>query len=151
MALTEINLGNVLSAQGDYENALLHLQKALAIQEVALGPSHVRVAATYCNMGIVCHKLGKFQKALEMYENDLEMTIKSLGDSNVSSANTKYNMALIHRKQGDNNQARILFQEAAVVHSKVYGAEHSETIGALNQAKERDGSSLEGMKMPSRV
>jgi tetratricopeptide (TPR) repeat protein len=146
VALTEMNLGNVLSAQGDYENALLHLQKALAIQEVALGPSRVRVAATYCNMGIVYSKLGNFQKALEMYGKDLEVTIKSLSDSQVSSANTKYNMALIHRKQGDNNlnQARILFQEAAVVHAKVYGAEHDETIGALNQAKGWDGVKFGG-------
>ena len=71
-----------------------------------------------------------------MCEKDLEVTIKSLGDSHVSSANTKYNMALIHRKQGDNNQARILFQEAAAVYAQVYGADHSETIDALNQAKE---------------
>ncbi len=51
------------------------------------------------------------------------------------SANTKYNMALIHRNQGENNQARILFREAAAVYAQVYGADHSETIDALNQAK----------------
>ena len=51
VALMEMNIGNVLSAQSDYENALVHLQKALKIQEVALGPSHAAVAKTYLNMG----------------------------------------------------------------------------------------------------
>ena len=45
VAVTEMNIGNVLSAKGDYEGALIRLQKALAIQEVALGPSHVTVAS----------------------------------------------------------------------------------------------------------
>ena len=76
----------------------------------------------------------------------------------MSSANTKYNMALIHRKQGDNNQARILFQEAAVVHAKVYVAKHGETIAALKLMIEPGKGvgwvqvwTREGMKMPSRV
>ncbi len=94
------------------------------------------VVKTYNNMGSVEDSLGNFQKALEYYEKSLEIKIKSLGIQHVSSANTKYNMANIYRKQGDNNQARCLFQEAAVVYAKVYGAEHSETIDALNQAKE---------------
>ena len=34
-----MNIGNVLQLQGDYEHALLRYQKALAIQEVALGPA----------------------------------------------------------------------------------------------------------------
>ena len=40
-----MNIGNVLQLQGDYEHALLRYQKALGIQEVALGPSHVTAAA----------------------------------------------------------------------------------------------------------
>ncbi len=87
-------------------------------------------------MGNVEESLRNFQTALEYHEKALEIQITSLGQHHVSSADTKYNMANIYRKQGDNNQARCLFQEAAVVYTKVYGAEHSETIDALNQAKE---------------
>ncbi len=94
MALTEMNIGNVLSAQSDYENALVHLQKALKIQEVALGPSHAAVA------------------------------------------DTKYNIACLYRDQGDKVQARALFREAAAVYTTVYGADHSETVDALDQAEE---------------
>ena len=94
VALTEMNIGNVLSAQGDFKTALVHLQKALKIQEVALGPSHVSVA------------------------------------------DTKFNIAVLYRKQGKNIiQSRDLFLEAAAVYTTVYGANHSKTTTALNQAK----------------
>jgi tetratricopeptide (TPR) repeat protein len=88
------------------------------------------------NIGNVEEKLGNFEKALELYGKALEIQIQTLGGEHVSSANTKYNMALIYRDQGQINQARILFQEAAAVYAQVYGADHSETVDALNQAKE---------------
>ena len=93
------------------------------------------VARTYGNIGNVLERQGKLQEALESNQKALEIFRTSLGDSHVSSANTKYNMALIHRNQGENNQARILFREAAAVYAQVHGAEHSETIDALSQAK----------------
>jgi hypothetical protein len=65
VALTEMNIGNVLSAQGDYENALLHLKKAQAIQEVALGPSHVNVAMILGNMALAHSALGKHGAAIQ--------------------------------------------------------------------------------------
>ena len=58
--------------------------------------------------------------------------LKVLG---LSVANTKYNIALLYRRQGNTIQAKTLFHEAAAVYTAVYGAKHSETIDALNQAK----------------
>ena len=66
VALTEMNIGNVLSDQGDNENALVHLKKELATQEVALGPSHGSVALTEMNIGnVLSAKLeGDYENAL---------------------------------------------------------------------------------------
>jgi hypothetical protein len=49
-------------------------------------------------------------------------------------ANTKYNNACLYRNQGDNVQSKKLFREAAEVYTQVYGANHSETVDAFNQA-----------------
>jgi hypothetical protein len=74
----------------------------------------------------------------------LSLTLNAALDSSVTVANTKYNSAVLYRRQGNNIQARILFHEAAAVNTIVYGprpllgsrtANHSETIDALNQAK----------------
>ena len=65
---------------------------------------------------------------------------KSLGNGHVNVANTKYNIALLYRRQGNTIQARNLFREAAAVYTAVYGANHSETIDALDQAKKWHGS-----------
>jgi hypothetical protein len=40
VAATESNIGIVLSALGDYENALVHLNKALGIDLKTVGPQH---------------------------------------------------------------------------------------------------------------
>ncbi len=53
----------------------------------------------------------------------------------MSVANNKYNIALMYRGKAYNFRARNLFHEAAAVDTTVYGANHSETIDALNQAK----------------
>ncbi len=79
MALTEMNIGNVLRAQGDNENALVHLQKALLIQEVALGPSHIDVAKSEGNIGLVYKQLGEYDKALFHLNRAHDIFIRSLG------------------------------------------------------------------------
>ena len=97
----------------------------------------MEVAKTYNNMAILERKHGNLQKALELYDKSLEIKLKCLGGDHLDVANTKYNIALLYRRQGNTIhwQARNLFHEAAAVYTAVYGANHSETIDALDQAK----------------
>jgi tetratricopeptide (TPR) repeat protein len=85
VALTEMNIGNVLSAQGDNENALLRYKKALSIQEVALGPSHASVAQTKQNIGIVHHRKGDPTAAKLHYKEAYEIYLNSLGPDHPST------------------------------------------------------------------
>jgi tetratricopeptide (TPR) repeat protein len=81
VARTEMNIRHVLSAQGDHENELLHLNKALAMQEleVALGPSHPSVAMTNGNMGYVYEQLGNLAQAQSCFEEVYRIFLQSLG------------------------------------------------------------------------
>jgi tetratricopeptide (TPR) repeat protein len=63
-AATESNIGNVLSEQGDYENALVHLNRALEIDLKTVGPCHESVAATEDNIGCVLQSKGDYENAL---------------------------------------------------------------------------------------
>ena len=74
-----MNIGNVYQRLGDYEKALFHLQKALAIQEVALGPSHADVARTKWNIGLVYQQLGNLAQARSCFEEAHTMFETSLG------------------------------------------------------------------------
>jgi len=51
-------------------------------------------------------------------------------------ANTKYNMARLLNKQGELVRAGGLFRESAAIYSKVLGAEHEETLDALERARD---------------
>ncbi len=57
----------------------------------------------------------------------------------MKAADTKYNIACLYRQQGETIMAKNLFQEAAAVYTDVYGAQHSETMDALNQAEQEGG------------
>jgi len=52
------NIGNVYSAQGDYENALLQHQKSIEIKIKVLGCESVDVATLHNNIGHVLHVQG---------------------------------------------------------------------------------------------
>ena len=79
VALTEMNIGNLLRQQGDHENALFHLQKALDIQTRCLGTGHVAVANTKNNMAIVYGNLGNQTKRLQLNREAHEIFMQALG------------------------------------------------------------------------
>ena len=93
------------------------------------------VASTYNNMANVHQQLGNLDESLNLYQKSLDIKIQCHGNEHASVADTKYNIACLYRMQGDNIQAKKLFQEAAAVYRTVYGANHTETVDALNQAR----------------
>jgi tetratricopeptide (TPR) repeat protein len=93
VALTEMNIGIVYGQLGDNEKALFHFQKALAIQEVALGPSHASVAGTYVSMGTCLNSVGRYEEAREVYAKSLEINRACLGEDHTRTANSKWGLA----------------------------------------------------------
>ncbi|KAJ1480858.1 hypothetical protein T484DRAFT_1809335 [Baffinella frigidus] len=78
--------------------------------------------------------------ALEQFEKCLAIDIKALGEDNpsvtatyINIATTKYNMASSLEEQGELARAGGLFRESASIYSKVLGAEHEETLDALER------------------
>jgi hypothetical protein len=78
----------------------------------------------------------KLNEALRFHEEALQIRRTCFSDSHVDVARTQNNIACLYRDQGDKVQARALFREAAEVYTTVYGADHSETVDALDQAEE---------------
>ncbi|KAJ1480867.1 hypothetical protein T484DRAFT_1600632, partial [Baffinella frigidus] len=125
-------------SQGKHETALEQFKKCLAIRIKALGEDHSDLAATYNNIAGVYTKQGKHETALEQFKKCLAIRIKALGEDHPSVAatynhiaTTKYNMACSLEEQGELARAGGLFRESASIYSKVFGAEHEETLDAL--------------------
>ena len=62
MAISYNNIGSVHDNKGEYDKALEHYQKALAIQLKQLGPEHPYVARSYNNIGAVHDKQGRVRQ-----------------------------------------------------------------------------------------
>ena len=76
MASTYNNIGLVHHNKGEYDKALEHYKKALAIDLKQLGPEHSDLASTYGNIGNVHNENAEYDKAQEYYQKALAINLK---------------------------------------------------------------------------
>jgi tetratricopeptide (TPR) repeat protein len=76
------NFGDVLKDMGRYEEALVHMQKALDIQIKLLGSEKDLVALSYLNICELRMHEGKYEETLEMFSKSLEINTQVFGSNN---------------------------------------------------------------------
>ncbi len=74
---------------GQYDKALEHFQKSLAIQLKQLGPEHPYVATCYNNMASVYKTKKDLAKAKEYWEKAYAIYLNKLGPSHPDTEDTK--------------------------------------------------------------
>ncbi|MEM9456335.1 MAG: tetratricopeptide repeat protein [Myxococcota bacterium] len=119
------NLGNVFHAQGDYDQAKLHHQRALAIRQEALGPNHPRLANSLGNLGNVSVRRGDYDQARAYYQRSLAIFETALGPDHPHVANSHTSLGDAFAHQGDHDQARDHYQRALTIFEEVLGPDHS--------------------------
>jgi tetratricopeptide (TPR) repeat protein len=67
---------------GRYEEALVHMQKALDIQIKLLGSEKDLVALSYLNICELRMHEGKYEETLEMFSKSLEINTQVFGSNN---------------------------------------------------------------------
>ena len=131
-ATTYNDIAGVFESQGDYKEALLWYQMAMAIREKGLGKEHPDTAAIYNNIaGVYCSQ-GDYPKALEWRQKALTIDEKVLGKEHPSTATTYNNIAFIYSRQGDYQKALEWYQKALTIEEKVLGKEHPSTAISYN-------------------
>jgi len=99
-ALALMNLGNVYTQQGRWEEAIANYEKALEIFRV--GDRHGE-AQTLANLGSVYRLQGRWEEAIANYEKALE-TFRALGDRH-GEGQALGNMANVYAQQGELEKA----------------------------------------------
>ena len=79
MATSYNNMGSVHHNKGEYDKALEHHQKALAIRLKQLGPEHPDVAISYNNMAYVYKAQKDLPKAKEYWAKAYAIFSEKLG------------------------------------------------------------------------
>jgi len=82
-------LGLAMANAGQYDKALEHFQKSLAIQLKQLGPEHPYVATCYNNMASVYKTKKDLAKAKEYWEKAYAIYLNKLGPSHPDTEDTK--------------------------------------------------------------
>ena len=104
----------------DYNNALLHYNVALEIQEsVFNGKEQEYTGNTYANMAGIYTKKGKYEKAVQYYGKGLEIKEKLNGRDNLDVAQIYGDIANVLYNMGDNNKALTYYNTAVSIRIKV--------------------------------
>jgi tetratricopeptide (TPR) repeat protein len=117
---------------GEYEEALPLFERALHIEEKALGPSHLQVATTLNNMTSLLQNLGKHDEALLKISRALQIYEIVLGPDHLDVATGLHNKASLLRIEGRYEEALLLFKRALSIIEKARGVDHISVADTLD-------------------
>jgi tetratricopeptide (TPR) repeat protein len=68
VGISEVNLAIALQGLGRHREALIHIDRAIALVQAGLGSSHPDLAISFLNKGEVLLALGRFREAREAFQ-----------------------------------------------------------------------------------
>jgi len=113
-----------LSYIGNSSLAKPYSERALAIDEKALGPDHPSVATRLNNLGTLLKALGDYEAARPFMERALAIDEKALGPNHPDVAIDLNNLGLLLQAVGDYAAARPYLERALVIFETRLGADH---------------------------
>src|SRR5262249_19732476 len=109
---------------GNYAEAISLVQRALGLQEQALGPTHPAVAAALMGLGGCVYAAGDFAGARLLYERALKIQEQALGPTHPTVAAYLMPLAGLLQATGDSAGARPLFERALKIQEQALGPTH---------------------------
>jgi CHAT domain-containing protein/Tfp pilus assembly protein PilF len=125
-------LAALYSEMGNYSTAEPLYQRALAIDEKALGAEHPHVAGSLNNLAGLYQYMGNYSTAEPLYQRALAIDEKALGAEHPHVAGSLNNLAVLYTSMGNYSTAEPLYQRALAIDEKALGAEHPHVALSLN-------------------
>jgi tetratricopeptide (TPR) repeat protein len=117
---------------GEYAKAEPLFERALAINEKALGPEHPMVAAVLNGLANVYFFSGDYGKAEPLYRRALAIGERVFGAENVDVAASLHNLGHLSLIRGDYAGAESLYQRALAIREKALDPEHPSIADSLS-------------------
>ena len=118
--------------QRRYSEAMPLAQRALGIQEKALGPNHPSVANLLSNLAFLYVKQGRYAEAEPLYKRSLAIREKALGPDHPDVAASLGDLAQFYKDQGRYADAEPLFKRSLTIRNKSLGPDHPDVAASLN-------------------
>jgi len=130
VADTLLNLGLVLKAQGNYEEAKKLFIRALTIGEETLGPKHPSVATMLMNIGTVETRQGNYDKAKRLFIRALAIGEETLGTEHPSVALTLTNLGRMLAENEKYQEAYTYVKRALAIREKRFPPHHPNLVNS---------------------
>jgi CHAT domain-containing protein/tetratricopeptide (TPR) repeat protein len=121
-----------MKTTGEYAQARDSYERALAIAEKILGPTHPFTASCVNNLGLLSRTLGDYSSARTYYDRALQMNERIHGLDHPYTASTLKNLGDLVRLTGASDEARSLYERALEIREKAFGPLHPE-VGVSHQ------------------
>lgn len=126
------NLGSIYLRLGNYNEAIISYNKALAIVKETDGLEHQHTATFYNNIGSVYEAQGLYSEALEYYTKALPIVEKELGLFHSFTATAYNNIGELYSKLGDFPIAMEFLNKSLELCISIHGESHPDTARAYN-------------------
>lgn len=118
------NHGNLLHAEGKYQEALAQQQRALALRQRLFGPAHSEVAMSLNNLGATYSALGRYREAMEYHEQARKLHDQLLGAEHPSVGNCWLNLGQARGQAGDIAGELRAYEQALSIWRRGLPADH---------------------------
>ena len=125
-------MGLYLYHRAAYPEAELLYQQTQVIEEKALGPDHLDLAATLVSLGLLYATQSRYAEAEPLYQQARAIVEKALGPDHPELAATLDNLAQLYADQGRYTEAEPLYQQARAIREKALGPDHPDLATTLN-------------------
>ncbi|MBI3796166.1 MAG: tetratricopeptide repeat protein [Deltaproteobacteria bacterium] len=119
-------------AKGEYAQAESLWQRALTIQERALGPEHPNVVITLFSLARLYQERGEYARAESLWQRALVIQERTLGPEHPNVAATLHNLAGLYLAKGEYGRVEPLLQRTLAIEEKALGPEHPQVATTLH-------------------
>lgn len=119
-------LGAVLTRQDKYEEAKVHLQRALEEGQALAGDDRLLVAATYLGLGVVAAAEEDYARSLDYHRQALSIRLELTGKDSADVATSHGNMGNVYLRSKQYDLAISSHAEALRIRKELFGPESPE-------------------------
>jgi tetratricopeptide (TPR) repeat protein len=127
-----INQAKGLYQQGQYKEAIVYAEKALAIRRKVLGEEHPGTATTYNNLGILYRNIGNHDKAGSFLQKALAIRKRVLNKRDSQTALSYNNLGGLYHSKGNFAKAEFMYKQALAIQKAVLGEKNRDTVQTYN-------------------
>jgi len=120
-----------LYREGRFEEAIPLAERALSIQERALGPDDPLVVEAINSLAMLYRAAGDYVGAESLFERVLEITTEALGPRDPTIAVTINNLGMVYWEQGDHERAAQYLEKALEIWEHALGPDHPNVAVSL--------------------